>query len=118
MTTVINIPTWWLVLSGLYFFLTLAWTVALTVLVVKVVKKVLPLVDEARVQVRRVSGQAKNVAAKASSTVDIVHAGTQNLLGNADAASTQVTRQARAAGAALTGVLVAARVINFVRKAL
>ena len=116
--TNVTIPTWWLVLSGLYFVLTLAWTVALTVIVVQVLKKVLPLVEEARVQVRRVSGQAKNVAAKASSTVDIVHAGTQSLLGNADAAGSQVTRQARAVGAALTGAMVAARVINFVRKAL
>lgn len=76
------------------------------------------MIEEARVQVRRVSGQAKSVAAKASNTADIVHAQTQNLLGNAETAGSRVTQQARTVGAALTGVLVAARVINFVRKAL
>ena len=116
--TTLTVPTWWLVLSGLYFFLTLLWTVALTVLVVQVLKKVLPLIEEARVQVRRVSGQAKSVAAKASNTADIVHAQAQSLLGNAESASAQVTRQARTVGAALTGALVAARVVNFVRKVL
>ena len=114
----VTVPTWWLFLSGLYFLLSLGWTVALTVIVVKVLKTVLPLIEEGRTQVRRVSNQAKSVAAKASNTADIVHAQTQNLLGNAQSAGTQVTQQARTVGAALTGVLVAARVINFVRKAL
>lgn len=114
--TTVNIPTWWLVLSGMYFLLTLVWTVGLTVLVVKLVKQVLPLIEEGRVQLRRVSSQAKGVAVKASNTVDIVHAQTQHLLGNAESAGTQVTRQARTVGAALTGLLVAARVVNFVRK--
>lgn len=112
----VNVPTWWLVLSGLYFLLTLLWTVGISVLVFVLYKKVMPLVDEGRIQIRRVSNQAKGVAVKASNTVDIVHAQTQNLLGNADSAGTQVTRQARSVGAALTGVLVAARVVNFVRK--
>lgn len=112
----VTIPTWWFFLSGLYFILTFVWTVVLTVLVVQVLRKVLPLVDEARVQVRRVSSQAKNVVAKASSTADIVHSQTQNMLGNANSAGNQVTQQARTVGAALTGVLVATRVIKFVRK--
>lgn len=112
----VTIPIWWLVLSGLYFLLTLVWTVGLSLLVFMLYKKGMPLVDEGRVQVRRVSNQAKGIAVKASNTVDIVHAQTQNLLGSADSAGTQVTRQARTVGAALTGVLVAARVVNFVRK--
>ncbi len=116
--TTITVPTWWLFLSGLYFLLTLAWTAALTVIVVKVLKTVLPLIEEGRTQVRRVSNQAKSVVAKASNTADIVHAQTQNLLGNAQSAGNQVTQQARTVGAALTGALIAARVINFVRKAL
>lgn len=112
----VNVPTWWLVLSGLYFLLTLVWTVGISLLVFILYKKVMPLLEEGRVQVRRVSNQAKGVAVKASNTVDIVHAQTQNLLGSADAAGTQVTQQARTVGAALTGLLVAARVVNFVRK--
>lgn len=112
----VNVPTWWLVLSGLYFLLTLVWTVGISLLLFVLYKKVMPLLDEGKAQARRVSNQAKSVAVKASNTVDIVHAQTQNLLGNADAAGTQVTRQARTVGAALTGVLVAARVVNFVRR--
>lgn len=112
----VTIPTWWFFISGLYFILTFVWTIALTVLVIQVLRKVLPLVDEARVQVKRVSGQAKIVVAKASSTADIVHSQTQNLLGNANSAGNQVTQQARTVGAALTGVLIATRIITFVRK--
>ena len=92
------------------------WSIGLIVGLIIVWQKVMPIVTEAKTQVRRVTDQAKSVAAKVSNTADIVHAQTQNLIGNASSAGNQVTRQARTVGAALTGILVAARVINFVRK--
>lgn len=114
--TTITLPTWWFILSGLYFVLSFIWTIALTILVVQVGRKVMPLVEETRIQVRRVSSQAKTVATKASNTADILHAQTQNLLGSANAATNQVTGQARNVGAALTGAMVATRVLSFLRK--
>jgi len=112
----IEVPTWWIWISGCFFILSIVWTVGLSVGAWMLYKKTMPLVNEAQTQVRRVSDQARVVAVKASQTADIVHAQTQNLLGNAQSTGNQVTRQARTVGAALTGLLVAARVVNFVRK--
>jgi hypothetical protein len=111
-----QVPTLWIWASGIYFFLSIVWTVGLTIAVLMVYKRVMPLVTETQTQVRRVSSQARAVAAKASQTADIVHSQTQHLLGNAESAGNQVTKQARTVGAALTGLLVAVRVVNFVRK--
>ena len=112
------VPTYWVVASFVYFCISIVWSVALSVGMLMVYKKTMPVLTEAKVQVRRVSNQAKTIAAKASNTADIVHAQTQNLLGNAQSAGNQVTKQARTVGAALTGLLIAARVVNFVRKML
>ena len=109
-------PGWWVWFSGIYFIISIIWSIGLCVGLFMMYKKVMPLINETRLQLRRVTNQAKTVAAKASNTADIVHAQTQNLLGNAQSAGSMVTRQARTVGAALTGLLVAARVINFVRK--
>ncbi len=116
MPNVVEVPGWWIWFSGMYFVISVLWSIGLIVGLVVVWQKVMPIVTEAKTQVRRVTDQAKSVAAKVSSTADIVHAQTQNLLGNASSTGNMVTRQARTVGAALTGVLVAARVINFVRK--
>jgi hypothetical protein len=111
-----EVPTWWLVISFLYFLVSIIWSAVLVVGMFMLYKKVMPVLTEARTQVKRVSNQAKGVAMKASNTANIVHVHTQNLLGNANSTGFQVTSKARSIGAALTGVLVAARVMNFVRK--
>lgn len=111
-----QVPSYWIVASSIYFCISILWSVGLVIGMVLLYKKTMPVLTEARVQLRRVSNQAKSVAIKASNTADIVHAQTQNLIGNAHSAGNDVTRQARTVGAALTGVLVAARVVNFVRK--
>lgn len=110
------VPTWWVWFSGVYFVVSMVWSVVLIVGLIMVYNKVMPLISEARIQVRRVTEQAKGIATKASNTADIVHVHTQNFLGNANSAGNLVTQQARNIGAALTGVLIAARVVNFVRK--
>lgn len=114
--TNISVPTWWLVLSGCYFILSFLWTTLLTILVIQLSRKVLPLVQETRTQVQRVSVQAKEIANKASNTAQIVHAQTQSLLGNANEATNQVTGQAKTVGAAFTGAMVATRIVGYLRK--
>ncbi|HLK55741.1 MAG TPA: hypothetical protein VKU00_04215 [Chthonomonadaceae bacterium] len=111
-----EVPTYWLWVSGIYFVISILWSIGLTVGMILLIKKTLPILTEARMQVNRIGGQAKSIAAKASNTASIVHAQTQNLLGNAQSAGSMVTRQAGAVGAALTGLLIASRVVNFVRK--
>ena len=111
-----EVPIWWLVVSFLYFVFSIVWSIVLVVGMVLLYQKVMPVLTEARTQVKRVSGQAKGVAMKASNTANIVHVHTQNLIGNANSTGFQVTSKARSVGAALTGLLVAARVMNFVRK--
>jgi hypothetical protein len=112
----LQVPLWWVYLSGVFFALSILWTAALTAGVVIVYRRTLPLIKETQMQVRRVTNQVRTVATKASQTADIVHAQTQHLLGNAESVGSQVTKQARTFGAALTGLLVAVRVVNFVRK--
>jgi hypothetical protein len=111
-----QVPSWWLWFSGLFFIFSILWNIALCIAAWQIYKKVMPIVTEAQIQVRRVGNQVRGVAVKASHTAEIVHAQTQRFLGNAETTSTQVTRQARAVGAALTSLIVAARVVNFVRK--
>ena len=113
-----QVPTWWVWVSGLYFIISMVWSMGLIFGLLMVYKKVMPIIAESRIQVRRVTDHAKGIASKASSTAEIVHVQTQRFLGNANSAGNLVTQQARTIGAALTGVLIAARVINFVRKML
>lgn len=109
-------PDWWIILSAIYIIMSLLWTIGLCVGVWIAYRKTMPVLQEARTQVRRVSGQAKSLAAKASNTADIVHSQAQHLLGTAQSAGNQMTQSARALGAGFTGLIVAARVVNFVRK--
>jgi len=99
-----QVPTWWVWASGVYFIISILWSFGLCFGLFMVYKKVMPLISEARIQVRRVTEQAKGIATKASNTADIVHVHTQNFLGNANSAGNLVTQQARNIGAALTGV--------------
>ena len=116
MDSTLNVPAWWLVFSGLYFVVSIVWSMALVIGLFFVYKKAMPVLNEARTQAKRVTGQARSIAAKASNTADIVHAQTQHLLGNANRAGSLATKQARSVGTALTVVLVAARVMNFARR--
>jgi hypothetical protein len=116
--TMQQVPTWWVLASGIYFIISIVWSIGLVAGLLMVYQKVMPIIAESRIQVRRVTDQAKGIATKASSTAEIVHVQTQKFLGNANSAGNLVTQQARTIGAALTGVLIAARVINFVRKIL
>jgi len=109
---------YWVVASFIYFCVSILWSVGLIAGMIVLYKKTMPVLEEAKIQVRRVSNQAKVVAAKASNTADIVHAQTQHFLGNANSAGSLVTKQARTVGATLTALLVAARVVSFVRKVL
>jgi len=113
-----QVPTWWVWASGIYFVVSIIWSFALTIGLLMVYQKVMPIMAESRIQVRRVTEKAKGIATKASNTAEIVHLQTQKFLGNANSAGSLVTQQARTIGAALTGVLIAARVVTFVRKIL
>ena len=113
-----QVPMYWVVASFIYFCISIIWSAGLIAGMFMLYKKTMPVLEEARIQVRRVSNQAKSVAAKASNTADIVHAQTQHFIGNANSAGGMVTKQARTVGAALTALLVGARVVSFVRKML
>jgi hypothetical protein len=113
-----QVPTWWVWVSGIYFIVSILWSIGLIAGMLMVYQKVMPIIAESRIQVRRVTDQARGIATKASSTAEIVHVQTQRFLGNANSAGSLVTQQARTIGAALTGILIAARVVSFVRKIL
>ena len=113
-----QVPTWWVWVSSVYFIVSMLWSISLIVGLYMVYQKIMPILSESRIQVQRVSDQAKAIAAKASNTAGLVHNQTQKFLGNANSAGGLVTQQARTFGAAITGVLIAARVVQFVRKML
>lgn len=113
-----RMPDWWIWVSGIYFVFSILWTIGLCVGTWMLYQKTVPVLREARIQVRRVSDQAKTIAVKASNTAEIVHVQARNLLGNAQGAGNQVARSARTAGAAFTGLIVAARVVSFLRRIL
>ncbi|HZO87049.1 MAG TPA: hypothetical protein VFB38_01830 [Chthonomonadaceae bacterium] len=110
------VPEWWVIISAIFICINIVWTFVLILGLLALYKKAMPVLTEARTQLRRVSNQAKSVALKASNTAEIVHAQTQHLLGTAQSTGTQVTQSARAIGAAVTGLMIAARVFNFIRK--
>lgn len=112
----VEVPGWWVWVSGLYFVFSIVWSMALIGGMFMLYKKAMPVLAEVQIQVRRVSDQARSIAAKASSTAETVHVQTQHLLGNAQIARNQMTKQARTVGAVLTSVLVASRVVNLVRR--
>ena len=111
-----EVPCWWVWASGLYFVVSIMWSAVLVGGMVMLYKKVMPVLSEARLQVKRVSGQAQSIAAKASSTAELVHVKTQHFLGDAKIAGNSMTTQARTVGAALSAVVLAAQVVKFVRK--
>lgn len=111
-----QVPDWWIWISVIYFVISIAWSVGLVIGLVIMYRKVMPIVTEARGQVQRIGEQAKSVASKASGTAELVHVQTQKLLGTANNAGSLVTTQARNVGAAITGVMIVARVVTFVRR--
>ena len=81
-----QVPTWWVWVSAIYFIVSMLWSVGLIVGLLMIYQKVMPILAESRIQVRRVTDQAKGIASKASNTAEIVHVQTQKFLGNANSA--------------------------------
>ena len=111
-----EVPGWWVWVSGLYFVVSIIWSAALVAGMIMLYKKAMPVISEARLQVKQVCGQAQSIAAKASSTAELVHVTTQHFLEDAQIAGNSMTRQARTVGATISALLVAGQVVKFVRK--
>ena len=58
----VEIPAYWVVISCIYFAVSILWSVVFVVGMILLYKKVMPVLTEARTQVKRVSNQAKGVA--------------------------------------------------------
>ncbi len=112
----IEVPLWWVWASGLYCIVSIIWSVVLVGGMIMLYTKVMPVLSEAKLQLRRVTGQAQSIGAKASTTAELVHVKTQHFLGDAKKAGNTMTKQARTVGATISAVLVASQVIKFVRK--
>ena len=50
-----QVPTWWVWASGIYFVVSMVWSIILTVGLFMVYQKVMPIMAESRIQVRRVT---------------------------------------------------------------
>jgi hypothetical protein len=108
-------PDWWYALSGWCFGLSILANVVLVVVLVVLALKVLPLIRDLQVQVRRIGEKATDIATTAQSTMNVVHDRTTQILGSAETASAEVVRRVSVASAGITALFVAARILGALR---
>ena len=112
----VEVPVWWLYASGIYFALSLLWTIGLTIGLLIAYKRIVPKIQELRAQMVKVTTQAQVVATKASNTASIVQKSTQGLIGDSKSAGSLVTKQAQTLGTLLTVATVTAKAVKVVKK--
>src|SRR3954451_12242679 len=110
-----QLPTWWIVFSGLAFLTSFLLNVGLIIGGVVVWGKLGPLLTEARDQVKRIGDKANDITTTAKSTVDTVQSRTGQILGTAQEASTDVLQKVAAASTALTAAFVVLRIASYAR---
>jgi hypothetical protein len=110
-----QIPPWWLAVSGMAFITSVLLNVALIIGGFVLWGKLGPLLTEAREQVKRVGDKAAEVTATAKSTVDAVQERTGQILGTAQEASAGAVQKIGAASTALTALFVVLRVVSYAR---
>jgi hypothetical protein len=120
-----EIPTWWLVLSGVFFFLNAVLFVALAYAatqLVKFLKDVSPRVaalekstQELIVKVQGVAEKVDEVATSVKQTVENVGGRARGVVGSAEIVASVATKQFEKYSPIVTGVLTAVKVIRAVR---
>jgi len=110
-----EIPSWWLIVSGICFGVSIVLNFVLIGLGIATWSRIGPLVADLRDQVKQLGDRATDISTTAKSTVDIVHARTERILGSAEEASANVSQKIGAASAALTTVFVILRIAAFAR---
>lgn len=110
-----QLPAWWIVVSGLAFLISILLNAALIVGGIIAWGKVGPLLTEARDQVKRLGDRAADITATAKSTVDTVHDRTEQILGTAQEASSTAVQKIGAASTALTTIFVVLRIASYAR---
>lgn len=110
-----NIPDWWLIVTGVFFAVSLLLNVGLIVGGLIAWKKIGPLLEETRRQVHEVGGRTSHIAASAQDTVDLVKQKTTRILGSAEEASAEVARRAAVVGGAMTALFVGTRIVGALR---
>jgi hypothetical protein len=110
-----QLPLWWLILSGAAFLVSVLLNVALIIGGLMIWGKLGPLLSEARDQVKRIGDKASDITTTAKTTVDIVQQRTGQILGTAQEASTDMVQRIGAASTALTAIFVVLKVANYAR---
>ena len=110
-----QIPPWWLFISGAAFLVSVLINVGLIIAGIVVWSKLGPLLTEARDQVKRIGDRAADITTTAKSTVDIVHDRTGQILGTAQEASAGVVQRIGAASTALTALFVVLKLAAYAR---
>src|ERR1051326_1928434 len=110
-----ELPTWWLVLSGLAFLFSFLLNLALIFGGMAVWRKLGPLLTEARDQVKRIGDKAADITTTAKNTVETVHDRTEQILGTAQEASANTVQKIGAASTALTAIFVVLRIASYAR---
>ncbi len=109
------LPAPWLWVSGLCFAFSLLANLVLILVMIMLYAKIGPLIKEVREKVQTIGGKATDIATTAQTTVQTVHNKTTQIMGATESASAEVTRKISAAGAAITAIFVATRIVGVVR---
>ena len=110
-----EIPTWWLLVSGIAFAFSALLNIGLIIGGIIAWGTISPLLTQAQTQIKSLGDKGNQIAEKAKDTVDIVHDRATGILGTAEEASGRVTQRIGAASAALTGIFVILRIAAFAR---
>ena len=109
------LPGWWVILSGIFFAVGIAFTVLLIVGGLVAWRKVGPLIGELQQKVHSVGESTSRIAGRAETVVEMVQAKTATVLDGIEATSTAVTRRLSSAGGIVVAAYVAARVVSMMR---
>src|SRR5512141_3241841 len=109
------LPEPWLWVSGICFGLSIVANIVFVLVLFMIYSKIGPLIKEVREKVQTIGTKATDIASTAQTTVQTVHNKATQIMGATEAASGEVTRKISAAGAAITAIFVATRIIGAVR---
>jgi membrane protein required for beta-lactamase induction len=106
------LPSWWLVLTAVYFGL----AILVVIITIIVMFRLLVAVGEVKKNVNSLLLKVNDITEKVQGTVTTVHDRSEAVLGAAEQGSTEVKRKMAFVGAGLTGIFAFVRIVRFIIK--
>jgi hypothetical protein len=107
--------TVWVWASGITFILASISLLVSGILIARIIRSLLPLLDTTRTQVQDLGDLTANTVGRAADTVDMVEIRVTQAMGQAAQAGSEATQQVLGVGSALAGIYIAIRIVQTVR---